>query len=100
MSAILLAAKINCFEICEWIVQKYGSKRINLFARDYEGNTVLHHAVLNKNMSLIKLFFSIDEMQCLIKNHQGKSPFFLAVETQNFEVVKTVFREHHQAALL
>lgn len=81
MSAILLAAKTDCFDICEWIVQKYGPKRINIFARDYEGNTVLHHAVLNKSFKLINLFFTLQESQCLIKNHEGKSPFFLAVET-------------------
>lgn len=39
----------------------------------------MHHAVMNENIALIEMLFKIDPEQCLIKNHEGKSPFHLGV---------------------
>lgn len=69
MSALLLAVKHNCASIVDWILETYGTKKINLFARDYDGNTILHHAVLNENLDFVRLIYEIDSSQCMLKNH-------------------------------
>jgi len=79
-TAFLLAVEYDNTELFEWILETYGKKKINVFARDYDGNTAMHHAVMNKNMGIIETLYNIDPEQSLLKNHKGKSPFFLAVE--------------------
>jgi len=84
----------------EWILDTYKEKKINVFARDYEGNTGLHHAVMNNNIGMIQKLYNIDPEKCMFKNHQGKSPFHLAVEEENFAVLTDVFADYKLPALL
>lgn len=56
----MLACQYDNVELVEWILETYGTKKINVFARDYNGNTSLHHAVLNENLGLIQKLYDIN----------------------------------------
>lgn len=86
-TAFLMACEQNNVEIAEWILETYGKSKINVFARDYNGNTAMHVAVLNENQGLVQTLFDIDNESCLAKNHDGKSPFHLAVEKENILII-------------
>lgn len=77
----------------------YTAKRIKVFARDNTGNTALHYAVLNKYFEMVEYLHKIDPEQCLVKNHAGKSPFFLAVETEQLKIVVDIFGDYKLQAL-
>jgi ankyrin repeat protein len=59
----------------------------------------LHAAVLNKNLALIRKIFELDPSKCLLQNFDGKSPFHLAVETEDLETLTGVFADYKLEAL-
>lgn len=92
-NAIIIATECGNIEIVDWIIETYGTKKINVFARDYQGNSVMHIAVKQENLELVRKFTLIKSDQCMVQNHEGKSSFFLAVEMENYEIITDIFAE-------
>lgn len=60
--------------------------------RDYCGNNLLHAAVLAENVPIIKFLLEID-MNVYHKNRAGKTPWDLAIKSQNKEII-LLFSDH------
>ena len=60
----------------------------------------MHIAVMQENLELVRKFALIKPDQCMIQNHEGKSPFFLAVEKENYEIVTDIFAEFKLDAVI
>ena len=76
----------------EYILRKV--PKINVWAKDStRGDTILHHAVRDKNLELASLLYAMDGAQCLTQNYDGKSAYHLALETHQIEMLQ-VFKGH------
>lgn len=62
--------------------------RINFDHQNFEGNTVLHLAVINQNLFLINFLLSMLHVKFHIPDHNGLCPFLLAVTTGNITIVE------------
>jgi ankyrin repeat protein len=60
--------------------------------RDYSGNNLLHVAVLVENINLIQYFLEYN-MDPNLKNKANKTPWDLALRSQNKDIIK-LFSEH------
>jgi len=60
--------------------------------RDYSGNNLLHAAVLSENVQIIKFLLEVD-MNVNHKNRTGKTPWDLAIKSQNKEII-LLFSDH------
>ncbi|GMY05048.1 protein ACCELERATED CELL DEATH 6-like isoform X3 [Fagus crenata] len=61
--------------------------------RNHIGNTALHEAVITKNLAEVKYLVSIDPEVAYYLNEEKKSPFYLAVETNDKDIFKALLEE-------
>lgn len=88
----MFAADHQKTSMVEYILRKV--PKVNVWAKDSaHGDTILHHAVRDKNLELASLLYALDAAQCLAQNYEGKSAYHLAVETEQIEMLQ-VFKGH------
>ena len=83
-SIALNAASYDLEEACEQL-----GKRVKaLNAQDHNGDTMLHHAVRNKDMELVNncLFYKLLSID--IQNKNKETPLFIAASLGHVEIVK------------
>jgi ankyrin repeat protein len=62
---------------------------LEFFAKDtLVGDTALHVACRNQNLELATKIFAIRPEKCLAPNFKGQSPFFIATQVQNMELLE------------
>lgn len=52
------------------------------------GNTALHMACLQEDLETANAIFEVDCDLCMQPNYQGRSPFFLACEKRNLQLLQ------------
>lgn len=62
--------------------------QIEMRSKDRSGNTALHIACKHQNLEAAKAIFDLEPELCLVQNFQGRSPFFIACQRKNLELVK------------
>lgn len=56
------------------------------------GNTSMHMACMQENIKFTKKIFEHEPELCMVPNYEGRSPFFVAAQKKNLELLK-VFGE-------
>nr|XP_017233149.1 PREDICTED: uncharacterized protein LOC108207200 [Daucus carota subsp. sativus] len=54
------------------------------------GNTTLHLAVVNDNVAIVKLLVEADSNDSHVRNHEGKTPIYIAAENGYKNIVKVI----------
>lgn len=86
--ALFFAVKYNQSEIIKKLI-KANAPLVNYDAGDDTGNTLLHYAVLNQDLDIIKLLIK-SGADLSAKNKAGQTPIELAALHENWDVVKTI----------
>ena len=100
-TALHVAAKFGELDIIKVLTVEFGKPRhANDFfnkqllrIKNHIGNTALHQAVINKNLDEVKYLVSIDPEVAYYLNEEKKSPFYLAVETNDKDIFKALLEE-------
>jgi serine/threonine-protein phosphatase 6 regulatory ankyrin repeat subunit B len=81
-----VAAKCNYHTCLEYMICNYtGDDRVTVLnEQDGDGLTVLHYAVLNLNVEMVKMLMSY-KVCCNLKDREGKTPFDYVQEDQSDE---------------
>ncbi len=56
--------------------------------RDNKGNSIMHIAVQKGNVDVLQLLLSTKDMFIDMKNNEQKTPFVIAIENKNWDIVK------------
>mmetsp|Transcript_6184 Transcript_6184/g.10004 ORF Transcript_6184/g.10004 Transcript_6184/m.10004 type:complete len:87 (-) Transcript_6184:948-1208(-) len=76
------------------------SEFIEFRAKDSaNGNTPLHMACLLENVDAIHEIFAFDPELCMVPNYKGRSPFFVACQMKNLEIL-LIFEDFKKQAIL
>uniref|UniRef100_A0A2N9I308 Uncharacterized protein n=1 Tax=Fagus sylvatica TaxID=28930 RepID=A0A2N9I308_FAGSY len=100
-TALHVAAKFGKLDIIKVLTVEFGKRRhaddfVNkqlLRIKNQIGNTALHVAVITQNLNEVKYLVSIDPEVAYYLNEEKISPFYLAVETKNKEILKALLEE-------
>jgi ankyrin repeat protein len=86
LTAFALAVQLECTEIAEFFIDQYPG--LDFFTKDLEGNTPLHFACKSRNIELCRKLYEIKPEKCLAPNFKGRTPFFIATQVQEFEILE------------
>jgi ankyrin repeat protein len=68
------------------LAEKYS--KLSIFARDYTGDTALHIACRNRNLTIVKMLFDQDPDKCLLQNYKGQTPVYIATESEDTRILE------------
>lgn len=71
----------------------------NIFLRDEEGNTLLHKAVIEENLNLVKRLISLGACPILY-NYEGVTPMAESARGDDTEILEYLFEKSNQLLLL
>ena len=79
-----------------WMLKE--DENLNVNARDADGMTALHHAILNAYAEVVEILLAHPKIKVNIRSNDGRTPAQLARDLGRFQLTKRIW-EHPTAAL-
>lgn len=82
------AASNGHFDIIQVLLRYIKKNKINILAKNIDGNTALHLAILNNHSDVLELLLKYEPTLLNLQNEQGQTPLKIACDYHHTSIIK------------